>query len=202
MDRASVRMVVGLFKSPKMCIVRAMDPTLLMALDIQAPPTRPQIAEERPWRSAEADAMKRFVDKTLVSYQAQVDLWSDGLRQHRSRANEIPLHPLLEGDYITLDTLIFDLESAAERKATNLARSIKRAHKDIKAAFASNPSLGAVLRDAEKRLHDIEERVIEDLLEHALFVRAFKAERDPNAKGGVEFSNPADLATFLQRGMG
>lgn len=179
-----------------------MDPALLLALDISAPPTRPQIVEERPWRSAEADAMKRVVDKALISYQAQVDVWSDSLRQLRIRASAIPFQLLSESDHAPLDTLVSDLEAAAERRAINLARSIKQARRDVKTAFATDPSLGAVLRDAEKRFHIIEERVIDDLLEHALFVRAFKADRDPLAKGGPAFSKPEDLEEYLRQQMG
>jgi hypothetical protein len=176
-----------------------MDPSLLLALEISAPPARPQIVEERLWLSSEAEGAKRHIDRTLLSYRAETDRWAESLRQHRIRSAAIPMQPLLEGDYVTLDNLITDLEQTAERRAINLARSIKKARRDIKAAFKVDPSLGAVLRDAERRLHDIEEKIIDDLLEHALFVRAFKADRDPEAKGATEFSDAADLAKFLEQ---
>lgn len=176
-----------------------MDPLMLLALDISAPPTRPQLVEERPWRSSEAEAMKRHVDRRLISYKAEIERWAERLRQHRILSEAIPFEHLREGDHVTLDNLISDLESTAEIRAKNLSRSIKRARRDIKAAFEVDSSLGAVLRDAERRLHDIEERVIEDLLEHALYVRAFKVDRDPGSRGGPRFSDPIALAHYLEQ---
>jgi hypothetical protein len=77
------------------------------------------------------------------------------------------------------------------------ARLVKRLRRDVKALFRIDPSLGAAARLIGDRLVTTEKRIVQGLLDYALFLRAVRAEGDPASRGGPTFHDVEDLARHL-----
>jgi hypothetical protein len=114
--------------------------------------------------------------------------------------------PLVEGsdalsdsDMSDLTRLIEDFEALAETRAIERTRTAKWVARTAKALFKSDPATAAVARSLGKALLDADDKVIEALLDYALFLRAFRAERSPASRGGRTFGPDDDLVGYLER---
>jgi hypothetical protein len=82
-------------------------------------------------------------------------------------------------------------------RAKHGARLQKRIAREVKTAFQTDPSLAAAHRAFGGRIVATEKRIVDALLDYALFLRAVRAEIDPAARGGRVFEATDDLARYL-----
>lgn len=174
------------------------DPAILHSLEPPMPPTRPEIVEEREWLSPVAEKAKRLAYRLVEDYERDIAGWLDRLRRNQQELELVAPHPDRHEFSEQAKRLIEDIEYQAERRAVSAARFSKRAKKFNKHWFSVDPSLGAVHRSFVSRIADAEQTAIDGLLEHALFLRALRAEQDPDARGGPVFDNPDDLGSYLR----
>lgn len=176
-----------------------LDPALLVALQAPFPPPAPEIVEERQWLSPKAESVRRNFERLVADYEQAILVWQQRVRSNRTTlALGAAGDPLSSSDRLLLDQLIDDVEQHSEERAIRKSRLEKRMKRDVKRAFARDPSLGAVLRSFMDRLLEADRSAIDEWLEHALWLRAFRADRLPGSRGGRVFSDPADLERHLE----
>lgn len=180
------------------------DPAILMALEAPMPPEVPRMVEERVWRSSGLDAAAREATRIADSYTAMVDNWLARLAAVQLAYGQVS-EPTGAASQATLDTItdvINRTEAHAEWRAKWRSRFEKKSRRESKRLFATNPALAAIERPFVARLLATDDRMIEALLEHALFLRAVRSEWDPAARGGPVFDNSRELGRYLRAELG
>lgn len=176
-----------------------LDPTILLNLQPDMPPARPDVGIERRHQAPRFDAVQRLADRKASQYEATVSEWVSDLRRRRTYLEAAAASRDLTAEEAAFaDRVIEDIETEAELRARGLRRLMKRMTRDLKRYFELDASLGAALRTVGDRLSRADERAIEELLEHALHVRAFRAARSPGARGGPVFDDPDALDAYLK----
>jgi hypothetical protein len=177
-----------------------MDPAIIAALRYPMPPAMPVIFEERIWQSTIAAEFERRAKQYIDSYAHYAADWS---RRIDSVREAFPLKELDDlsknGGFELLGRLAKEIEETAEDRGKIIGRVQKKSRRLVKDAFARDPSLGATLRSACNAIVEIEEGIIENLLDFALWVRGVRAMIDPDAKGGPVFGDAEELARYLDR---
>lgn len=161
------------------------------------PPAIPNYAFEEAWRSPVAERAKRNADRLVRSYEGVKDDWLAKIRRLKLEAEAADVEPFALEERAMFDALIEDFEDYAEYRTRQSVRLEKKARRDVKRQFARDPSLAAVAREFSTRLVAIDHDIIEAILDYALFLRAFRSERIPEARGGAVFDDPEQLARFL-----
>jgi hypothetical protein len=174
-----------------------MDPAILMAMDLPPPPWRPQIVEERPWRSRPAESAERIARKYGDAYARYADEWVSRVNRTKAELETMPVERGTHEELAQLMRTIEEFESTAEQRALEGARLAKRGQARVRRLFRTDPSLAAVERAFLDRLFAIDERIIGAMLDYALFLRACFAEANPAAHGGPIFDDPAALERHL-----
>ena len=176
-----------------------MDPAILAAFEFPLPPAQPPMVEERIWQSPGAQKLERYARQQILSYERYVGDWAGRLDQIRQN---FPLAEIVHSAAAHLDELdgmISEVEAIAKDRAIAIHRFQKLSRRRIKSAFALDPSIGAVLRTMHGELQKLDEKIIEELLDYALWLRAIRATVAPAASTGVMFDDPKSLADYLQR---
>jgi hypothetical protein len=175
-----------------------LDPAILSALEARMPPSPPPIAEERMWQSPAGAAAERVGSKLAAAFQAQADAWMAELDETKRQFESLPVPgPMTEWERAQLTDLVEEYEAHADFRAKHSARLAKRIRKEVKAYFKTDPSLGAAARAVGDKLIATDKRIVEGLLDYALFLRALRAEGDPASRGGPVFDDAAALAKHL-----
>jgi len=174
-----------------------MDLATIEALNVPPPPWRPPLVEERPWLPRAAQDAERIARKHSDTFARYAEDWFAILDRTKAALDSMPLEPLSAEELSAFDRLIEEIEASAEQRATQQSRMAKRVRRNHKRLFAEDPSLAAVERAFASRVFATDDRIIEALLDYALFLRAFRAERDPEARGGPTFDDPAALKRHL-----
>jgi hypothetical protein len=175
------------------------DPAIMAAFDMPSPPWRPQIVEERLWKSPQAAEFERFAKRQIASFEQYADEWFSQIKRKKAdiEAMQLP-YPMPPVYLAVLEDAIWDREAEAEDRAVQIARLRKRIDRDVKRMFAVDPSIAAVMRTVGQRLTAIDDRLVEGLLDLALYFRALKAEGDPASRGGEIFDDPNALQRHLE----
>lgn len=174
------------------------DPALLQLLQPPLPPELPRIAIERVWLSSAAEQAKRSADHLIRDSEERLAAWKRRVAELKSSiALNAPTEMLSSDERSQFDDLIADFEVAAEKQAIQAARLEKRAKRDTKRQFQIDPSLAAVTRDFGNSLLAMSREIIEETLDYALFLRAFRSERVPEARGGRAFDVADELERYL-----
>ena len=177
-----------------------LDPAILHSLEARFPPEQPAIVEERVWQSVAGDQAERIGRRIADSFEAAANEWIAVMERGRERIGDVQIQinpETLAVDLAVFDRLVEDFEALADLRARRAAREERRHKRSVKASFASDPSVGAARRAFGQRIVAVEKRVIEALLDYALFLRAIRSEIDPRARGGPTFSSTADLQRHL-----
>ncbi|AZO51247.1 hypothetical protein [Mesorhizobium sp. M4B.F.Ca.ET.058.02.1.1] len=96
-----------------------------------------------------------------------------------------------------LTGMIDAYEASRLKEAMDLARLKKAFKRDQKAATRISSNAGRILKEVDDRLLAYFERALAARLDYALFMRAHRAELDPDAHGGPTFDNPEALEKYL-----
>lgn len=174
------------------------DPALLHALQTRFPPEQPAYVEERVWQSVAGAQAERIGRRAADSFEKMADEWVAHVEAMRLEAEGLTFEtddPA--GDLQVIAEIIADFEAMADLRAIRSSKTIRQMEKRARAAFKVDPSVGAARREFARRMAAIEQRLIDALLEHALLLRAVRAQMDPASRGGPVFDNPDDLAKHL-----
>lgn len=170
-----------------------------LALDLPAPPALPHGVEESIWRSDAATRVARYGRRILVGYEAAATTWIDSLRRLKTASAALGRAALSPAECNEISNLIDDIETMAELRAIERTKTSRQDEIDLTSMVAGDPAIGAAARDINRGLLETDDRVIEALLDYALFLRAFRAERHRAARGGPVFGPGDDLRDYLER---
>ena len=172
---------------------------LLLDTELRFPPEQPTIAIERSWQSFAAAQSDRIGRRLNDSFDKVADDWIESINRVKARAEHASIKAeVVTGDIEVLSRLIDDFEAMAELRALKARRADKQEGRIIKQLFKSDPSLAASRRTFGQKLIATEKRIVEAMLDYALFLRAVRAEIDPSSRGGPAFSDPRDLQKHLE----
>lgn len=174
-----------------------LDPAIIESLHIPFPPERPAMVEEQVLRSAAAEQAARIGRRLADSFDTAADTWIATMERARRSAEGATIESESPADLRTLSATIDDFEAVAEMRAKHGARLQKRIAREVKAVFQSDPSLAAAHRAFGGRIVTTEKRIVDALLDYALFLRAVRAEIDPLARSGPTFDTSDGLANYL-----
>lgn len=175
-----------------------LDPAILLSLEARMPPQPPQIVEERAWQSPAGVAAERVGTKLVAAFETQADAWMAELDRTKGQFEGFVLpQPMSEWDRAQLTRLVEEYEAHADLRAAQSARLVKRIRRVVKAYFRADPAVAAAVRTTGERLVAIEKRIVQGLLDYALFLRALRAEGDPASQGGPVFDDVEALARHL-----
>jgi hypothetical protein len=176
-----------------------LDPAIIAALDMPSPPGRPQIVEERVWKSPRAAEFERYAKRQVASFQQYAALWLERIRAKKAHLETMSLPSPMPPEYLAaLSAGIMDREEEAEDRALQVVRLRKRIDRDVKRMFAIDPAVAAVMRTTGQQLTAVDERIVEGLLDLALYFRALRAEGDPSSREGEVFDDPKALQRHLE----
>lgn len=162
------------------------------------PPQPPVTAQERVWLSPKGAAAQRVSQKLVDAYSAKADEWARQLEGFKAQLQLVkPKPPESDETLATLDRMIEEYEAHADIRAMLAARLVKRVRREVKAMFKVEPSVAAVSRAAGQTLIATDKRIVEELLDFALVLRAIRAEAAGEDQGGPTFDDPADLKRYL-----
>ncbi|WP_210189404.1 hypothetical protein, partial [Methylobacterium radiotolerans] len=184
--------------------VVVLDLAILLSGQPTLPPTRPEVVLETPAAGSRLTPellrqAERLAEQSVSSYEAMVASYVQNLAARRARVEATAAtRDMTEAELAHSLQVAGDLEKEADSRAVRLSQFLKRAARDEKAWFRRDPALGAIMRSMAARLAAADEMAIEALLEQALYVRAFRAQRNPDARGGQVFDDPDALDAFLR----
>ena len=175
-----------------------LDPAILDSLQTPVPPTPPAIIEQRDWLSPSAERAKRLALRMVEEHEHNMARWVEHIRRTRREieAAAAQADPALFAAEVGRH--IEDVEYQAELRAISAARFVKRSARLTKIWFSRDPALGAISRSLADRLIAAERMAVDELLEQALYLRAFRSERDPDARGGPVFDDPGEMERYLR----
>lgn len=170
------------------------------ALDVPLPPEIPRIVEEPQWLSRLGVKAEELTRARGDQYENVTADWLIRLHdlQRTWQENLGDLPPPTEQEADDLAGLIEQAELVADHRVRRRAALLKRGGSSIERLLDVDPGVAAVHRAFNDRLVAIEDRIIEAVLDHALFLRAIRADLSGEARGGPTFSDPADLRRYLK----
>ncbi|MCJ2074061.1 hypothetical protein MKK68_00040 [Methylobacterium sp. E-016] len=162
------------------------------------PPQPPVMVQERVWQSPGGAAQQRLAQRLADDYDARATAWLARMDNVKAEAEEISSLGLASPDDLaTMDNIIEEYEAHADVRALFSSRLVKRIRREVKAMFEIDPSVAAAARDGGNRLIATDKKIVEALLDYALFLRALRAEGSGEAHGGPTFDNADDLQRHL-----
>ena len=173
------------------------DLAIVASLQLPLPPEPPQMVQERVWLARAGNAAQRLADRAVADYTAYVDDWIE--RMHKSAS----AYHLIEAGFASrpalaeLDDIIEETETTAEWRSKERTKMAKKAVRRNKKLFAAEPSLGAVSKALSSQLRRQDDRIIEAILDHALFLRSVRAERDQDNAPHPVFDDPDVMMKHL-----
>lgn len=178
-----------------------LDPAILFLINNPPmPPEPPQMVQEQMLLSRPAAELERTGARMLASFEQYSASWKLQVLQLKVSLETVGLDLEWNADHLAqLSKTIEDIEAEAERRAIRIDRGEKHNRRSTKKLFALDPSAGAVARSVDARIRAIDVDVLDRMLDFALFLRAFRAERMPSARGGPVFDNEDDLGRYLDR---
>ena len=173
---------------------------VLSTLDVPLPPEIPRIVEERQWLSRLGDKADQLMRARGDQYAIVAADWLDTLRELQKTWQEDlgDLPPLTGQEADDLARIVEQAELVADHRLRRRAALLKHGASLSKRLADIDPGLAATCRAFNGRLLEIEDRIIEAVLDHALFLRAIRAHLSGEARGGPTFSDPADLGRYLK----
>lgn len=176
-----------------------LDFALLKALEMPLPPEMPRMVEERVLLSDAGVRAQKLADRIVAQYEADTSRWLGTIDTVVSAYSRVPRDDKATAELMeTFAGDIAEIESMAEYRADQRVRFAKRGQRDTKRWFKLDPSLGAVSRSVVSRLLAADDKVIAGLLDFALFLRAARAQHNPEPEVSPVFDNPKDMLQSLR----
>lgn len=175
-----------------------LDPAILLSLQVPLPPEQPVLVQERMLQSAAGAQADRIGRRLADSFEAAADEWLASMERARVSVEHAKVESqAVEEDLRTLTSTIEDFEAVASIRAKRGASLQRKMAREVKAAFKVDPSVAAARRAFGGRIVATEKKVVDALLDYALFLRAVRADINPASRGGRTFDNAADLERQL-----
>lgn len=175
-----------------------LDPAILTALDPPMPPEVPRIAEGPLWRSSGHEAAEREATRLADDYTRSVEAWLRRIATLQVGFGQVTPDLTDTAALAAIGETISRVEAHAEWRAKWRSRFEKKSRRENKKLSATDPALAAIERPFIQRLLANDDRMIEGLLDHALFLRAVRSEWNPEARGGHVFDDPHELGRYLR----
>ena len=174
------------------------DPAILLNLEAHLPPELPPMVTERVQRDALGEGFFRTGTEMVDAFEAQAEHFIQAMatvqRQHqgivvsrRASRGVVAHNPLSTAE----------IERAPEIGVRRAARTEKRVERRAKAEAVFSPSLATARRQIARRMIDADKRLIDAILDYALFLRAIRSEMDPAQEEGRTFDDAASLHDYL-----
>lgn len=175
-----------------------LDPAILLSLEALTPPQPPVTVQERAWLSPLGIAVQRVSQRLVSAYGTKAEEWSRQLDAFKAQLEFFKLEAPESMEILAaLDRLIEEYKAHAESRAALSRRLNKQVRRDVKELFKIDPSLGAAGRTIGDALIATEKRIVEDLLDFALVLRAVWAEASGEDRGGQTFGDAETLKRHL-----
>jgi len=172
-----------------------LDHLAISPFDLPLPPARPVAVEERLLLSGAAKELQGVADYILADARSKLDQWKQEASRRLALVNERTAEPAPARSRQAIRAAE-KTEQIADVLSIETERLRKRIRREVKRDFSVDPTIGSVTRSFGAHLLRMEEEKIEVLLEGALFLRAWAAERDD--RGPVEsFEEPDALTRAL-----
>lgn len=174
------------------------DPTIIDALNHLSwrPPAIVQEIVDVRGRTAEFLAQTR---KQLTEVERRLNEWIvEGVRLRDHLWRVFHINPPGSKQLDAYNRLIAAIDQRNEENARDVARLQKSFRRQRKEANAISPIVAAAIAEIAKRSLQLAEQEIEERLDFALFMRALRAEFDPEARGGPTFDEPGALGRYLR----
>lgn len=155
----------------------AMDHAINLALETTPPPRRPEIVHEGQWLSPTTDSDKRSAERAVAQFEHDIATWAEELAQVRAQLVHGAVAERAIVSTIDLSDVIAEIESVAEQKALEYSRCRNRIRMFLKELFFLDASVAANARGCFRRIDKADKSGIQSLLDHAVFLRALRAER-------------------------
>ncbi len=136
---------------------------------------------------AQIKDVERQLEKWIVAGRAKRERFWRMVKGNRASARSLA----------HLTSLIESFERNRLEDAKDLAGMRKAFRRDQRQAAKLSKDAAAVLQEIDSRLLAARERELEERLDFALFLRACRAELDPDSRGGKTFGSAADLKSYL-----
>lgn len=175
-----------------------LDPAILHSLEARMPPDPPAMVQERIALDPAGEEFFRIGSLMADRFEADISTYIEAMAVLQRKLDEAKPSGFGSPEEIARFTqAIANYEGVAELRAHAAARMQKRAERQAKFEAKSYPSVSLARRKILKRLLETDKRLIEAILDHALFIRALRSEIDPATQGAPTFSDATDLHRYL-----
>ena len=158
----------------------------------------PSIVREAALLPNAIDVFRESQLAQIKDVERQLEKWIGAGRAKRARFWRI-----VEGNRASTRSLAYltSLIESFERNQLENARDMERLRKafrrDQRLAAKISREASAVLKEVDSRFLAARERELQERLDFALFLRACRAELDPDSRGSQAFDDTADLKAYL-----
>lgn len=175
-----------------------LDPAILHSLEARMPPEPPAMVQERIALDPAGEEFFRIGTMMADRFEADAQAYIDAMAATQRKLNgSKPTSFGTPEEIARFAQAVASYEGVAELRAHNAARMQKRAERQAKFEAKLYPSVTVARRKILKRLLETDRRLIDAILDHALFIRALRSEIDPAAQEAPTFSEAADLRGYL-----
>lgn len=174
------------------------DPAILLSLQAQMPPQIPFFAQEKVKSSSASEDPVALVRSIAAQHKYESEQWLATMNATRARIELIdtPERATEEG-LQKVTSYIKILEDEADGRAVEIARLKRRISRDMKNSRVKDPVAREALAYGGRLLVETEEKIVGELLDYSLFLRAVRADLDPKSRGGKVFDDPDALEKYL-----
>ncbi|WP_139234316.1 hypothetical protein [Methylobacterium pseudosasicola] len=148
----------------------------------------------RPAMVASAAGSSQTFEKFVESSEVEIDAWELRGRTLRAELWQRAHSGDTELDFATIESMVDSFERSLRPEGREVARFRKSLRREVRDA---RPSSRAEIERLGRRMLVTCERFLELGLDFALFLRALRAEMDPDAQGVSTFDDPDALEKFL-----
>ena len=193
-----------------MVAVALSSPKLMDALDHLARRPISILEELRGLREFhEAIGLRSFVDEFRTRALRRIEMaeeeqqqWIADGRNLRTDLWQRAMEEVHEDERLNALTKIIEVLDAKHKEASREIERLQRGfRKGQKEAHAISPRAGAALAEVDNRLFSYLKRDLEERMDIALFLRAVRAQMDPESRGGPTFDDPKELKRYIDRSL-
>lgn len=177
-----------------------LDPAILLSLDARMPPEPPTMVQERIALDAAGEALTRIGTRMADTFDADAARYIEAMAEMPRRIDRSEASgPASPKEIARLAQAIADLERVADLRARRSAKLQRGVERQARAEAKASPSVALARRKVAARIIATDKRLIEAVLDYAMFIRAMKSEMDPAARDAPTYSDTDSLRDHLAR---